>query len=68
MYGLRVAGNLKNLEDGVKYELVPEGEHDKLKKQIAILEGTLKLQGEHAMRRHNVLCGVKEVIDEYFGE
>lgn len=28
----------------------------------------IERQGEHAMKRHNVLCGVKEVIDEYFGE
>ena len=46
---------------------------DKLKKRIKELEaeieyknGARKSQGEECERRHNILCRVKEVIDEYF--
>ena len=67
MYGFKVTGDLKDLEVGVEYEFVKKGEHDRLKKRLATLEDTVEQQGKHAMRRHDVLCSVKEVIDEYFG-
>jgi len=73
MYGFRVIGDLRNLESGVKYEFIKEGEYSKLKTRIKSLEvviecqkETIERQGKACEKKHNILCSVKEVIDEYF--
>ena len=31
-------------------------------------EETIKNQGAGNVEKHNILCGIKETIDEYFGD
>ena len=45
-----------------------EKRNQHLKAVIAAQKQTIRNQGVGCEERHNVLCSVKEVIDEYFGE
>ena len=43
--------------DGILSQFVTENKE---------LKETIQAQGEECMRRHNLLCKIKEVVDEYF--
>ena len=44
----------------------PEVIEDEMQKAIRRLEETVVAQGSECERRHNILCGIKEIIAEYF--
>ena len=76
---IRLLNVIKQLQDEIEtlkqscrsYEVIARQRLDRIESLETVIEHkkeVIKQQGEYAMRRHDFLCEIKEILDNYFGE
>ena len=76
---IRLLNIIKQLKDKIEtlkqscrsYEIIVRQKLDRIKGLEVVIKNqddTIDRQGKEALRRHDFLCKIKEIVDSYFGE